>query len=116
MAKNRRFIGPLEKFSHRNGKSYTNDFSLLILRIMSIFQEISIYMVSEEIDFEISRSDLLLRLCDDWCSHHNFSLIFDFTRFRLGLLIGIFGIISQASNFPKLALQNCKSDMHTPLK
>ena len=28
---------------------------------------------------------------------------------------GIFGIIAQASDFPKLALQNCKSDMNTPL-
>ena len=72
------------------------------------------YMVWEEIDFEISRSDLLLRLCDDWCSHQNFSLTFDFTILRLGLQIGIFGIISQASDFPKLALRNCKSDMHTP--
>ena len=38
------------------------------------------YMVSKEIYFEISRNDLLLRLCDDWCSHQNLSLTFDFTR------------------------------------
>ena len=37
----------------------------------------------------------------------------DSTRLRLGLQIEIFGIIAQASDFPKLALQNCKSDMHT---
>ena len=73
------------------------------------------YMVSEEIDFEISRSDPLSRLCDDWCSYQNFSLTFDFTRLRLGLQIGIFGFIAQASDFLKLALQNCKSDMQTPL-
>ena len=73
-------------------------------------------MVSEEIDFEISRSDLLLRLCDDWCCHQNFSLIFDFTRLRLGLQIDIFRIIAQGSDFPEITLQNCKSDMTTPLK
>jgi hypothetical protein len=66
------------------------------------------YMVSEEIDFKILRSDLLLRLCDDWCSHQNFSLTIDFTRLRLGRKIGVFGIIVQGSDFPKLALQNCK--------
>jgi hypothetical protein len=42
-SQNRRFIGLLEKLSHRNRKSYTNDFSLLILRIISTFEEISIY-------------------------------------------------------------------------
>jgi hypothetical protein len=73
-------------------------------------------MVWEEIDFEIFRSDLMLRLCDDWCSHQNFSLTFDFTRLRLGLQIGIFGIIAQSSDFPEIALQNCKSDMTTPLR
>ena len=62
------------------------------------------YMVLEEIDFEISRSDLLLRLCDDWCSHQNFSLTFDFTRLRLGLQIGIFGIIAQSADFPEMTL------------
>jgi hypothetical protein len=59
-------------------------------------------MVSEEIDFEISRSDLLLRLCDDWCSNQNFSLTFDFTKLRLGQQIGIFGIIAQGSDFPEM--------------
>jgi hypothetical protein len=63
-------------------------------------------MVLEEIDFEISRSDLLLRLCDDWCSHQNFSLTFDSTRLRLGLQIGIIGIIAQGSDFPDMTLQN----------
>jgi hypothetical protein len=72
------------------------------------------YMVWEEIDFEILRSDLLLRLCDDWCIHKNLSLIFDFTRSRLGLQIGIFRIIAKSSYFPEQALQNCKSDMQTP--
>jgi hypothetical protein len=80
---------------------------------MSTFEQI--YMVSEEIDFEILRSDLLLRLCDDWCCHQNFSLIFDFTRLRLGLQIDIFGIIAQGSDFPEMTLQNCKSDTTTPL-
>jgi hypothetical protein len=41
-------------------------------------------------------------------------LAYDFTRWRIGLQIGIFGIIAKASDFPNLALQNCKSDMHTP--
>jgi hypothetical protein len=72
-------------------------------------------MVWEEIDFEIFRSDLLLRLCDDWCSHQNFSLTFDFTILRLGLQIGIFGIIAKSSDFPEIALQSCKSDTTTPL-
>ena len=44
-AKNRQFIGPLGKFIHRNEKPYTNDLSLLILRIMSTFEQISIYGV-----------------------------------------------------------------------
>jgi hypothetical protein len=70
-------------------------------------------MVWEEIEFEISRSDVLLRLCDNWCCHQTFSLTFDFTR--LGLQIGIFRIIAQGSDFPEIALQNCKSDMTTPL-
>jgi hypothetical protein len=74
------------------------------------------YMLWEEIDFEILRSYLLLRLCDEWCSHQILSLTFDFTRLRLGLQIGIFGIIAEASDFPKLALQNCKLDMNTPLR
>jgi hypothetical protein len=43
-------------------------------------------------------------------------LTFDFTRLRLGLQIGIFGIIVQGSDFPEIALQNCKSDMTTPLR
>jgi hypothetical protein len=68
---------------------------------------------------ENPRNDLLLRLCDDWCSHQNLCLIFDFRRLRLSL-IGIFGIIAQGSDFPEIALQNCKSDMtrhdHASLK
>jgi hypothetical protein len=67
-------------------------------------------MVSEEIDFEISRNDLLLRLCDDWCSHQNFSLTVDFTRLRLGLQIGIFGTIAQGSDFPEI---DCKIENQT---
>ena len=39
-------------------------------------------------------------------------LFFDFTRLRPGLQISIFEIISKASDFPKLVLQNCKSDMN----
>jgi hypothetical protein len=82
---------------------------------MSTFEQISIYGLGGD-RFEISRSDLLLRLCDDWCSHQNFSLTFDFTRLRLGLQIGIFGIIAEGSDFPEIALQNCKSDTTTPLR
>ena len=43
MAKNRRFIGPLEKFSHGNENRSPTSFSLLISRIISTFQQISIY-------------------------------------------------------------------------
>jgi hypothetical protein len=43
-------------------------------------------------------------------------LTFDFTRLRLGLQIGIFEIIAQGSDFPEMTLQNCKSDMTTPLR
>ena len=39
-----------------------------------------------------------------------------FARLRIDLQIGIFGIIAQDSDFPEIALQNCKSDMTTPLK
>ena len=63
-------------------------------------------MVWEERDFGISRSDLLLRLCDDWCSDQNFSLTFDFTRLGLSLQIGIFGIIAQGSDFAEMTLQH----------
>jgi hypothetical protein len=112
--KNRRFIGPLGKFSHRNEKLYTRDLSLLIIFVLCQLLNKFRYMVSEEIDFEISQSDLLSRLCDDRCSHQNFSLTFDFTRLRLGLQIGNFGIIAQGSCFPEIALQNCKSDMTPP--
>ena len=42
-------------------------------------------------------------------------MIFDFTSLKLGLQIGIFGIIAQGLEFPEIALQNCKSDMTTPL-
>jgi hypothetical protein len=80
---------------------------------MSTFEQISIYVLGED-RFEILRSDVVLRVCDDWCSHQNFSLTFDFTRLSLGLQIGIFGIIAQGSDFPEIALQNCKSDMTTP--
>jgi hypothetical protein len=38
-----------------------------------------------------------------------------FARLRIDLQIGIFEIISQSSDFPELTLQNCKSDMTTPL-
>jgi hypothetical protein len=43
MAKNRGFIGPLEKFSHENENRSPTSLSLLIPRIMSTFQQISIY-------------------------------------------------------------------------
>ena len=77
MAKNRWFIGPLEKFSHVNGnRSRTNLCFYGLCQLFSKFR----YTVWEEIDFEISRSDLLLRLCDDWCKRQNLSLTFDFTR------------------------------------
>jgi hypothetical protein len=39
-----------------------------------------------------------------------------FERLRIDLQIGIFGIIAQDSDFPEIALQNCKSDMTTPLR
>jgi hypothetical protein len=70
---------PLGKFSHRNKKTLTANLSLLIPRIMPTFKNFR-YIVWEEIDFEILRSDLMLRLCDDWCSHQNLSLTFDITR------------------------------------
>jgi hypothetical protein len=38
-----------------------------------------------------------------------------FARLRIDLQIGIFGIIAQDSDFLEIALQNCKSDMTTPL-
>jgi hypothetical protein len=38
-----------------------------------------------------------------------------FARLRIDLQIGIFGIIAQGSDFSEIALQNCKSDMTTPL-
>ena len=46
----------------------------------------------------------MLQIDDDLCSHQNLSLTFDFTRLRLGLQIGIFGIISQGSDCPELTL------------
>ena len=85
----------LALFSHQNKKFY------VLCQLLENFR----YMVWEEIDFEILRSDLLLRLCDDWCSHQNPSLTFDFIKLRLGLQIGIFEIIAQASDFPKLAFK-----------
>jgi hypothetical protein len=39
-----------------------------------------------------------------------------FARLKIDLQIGIFGIIAQDSDFPEIALQNCKSDMTTPLR
>jgi hypothetical protein len=38
-----------------------------------------------------------------------------FARLRIYIQIGIFVIIAQGSDFPEIALQNCKSDMTTPL-
>jgi hypothetical protein len=35
--------------------------------------------------------------------------------YKLDLQIGNFGIIAQGSDFPEIALQNCKSDMTTSL-
>ena len=40
---NRRFIGPLRKFSHRNVNRSPTNLSPLIQRIMSTFEQISIY-------------------------------------------------------------------------
>jgi hypothetical protein len=42
-AKNRQFIGPLGKLGHQNEKTLTANLSWLIPRIMSYFEEISIY-------------------------------------------------------------------------
>jgi hypothetical protein len=42
-AKNRQFIGPLGKLSHRKEKTLTANLNLLIPRIMSTFRTISIY-------------------------------------------------------------------------
>jgi hypothetical protein len=62
-------------------------------------------MVSKEIDFEISQSDLLLRLCDDWCRFH---------KIKARSTNWHFGIIAQGSDFPVMTLQNCKSDIYRP--
>jgi hypothetical protein len=43
-------------------------------------------------------------------------VLYFFARLRIDLQIGIFGIIAQDSDFPEMTLQNCKSDMTTPLK
>ena len=59
-------------------------------------------MVLEEIDFEISRSYLLLRLCHIVQGQTEI-LTLDFKRLRLGLQIGIFGIIARGSYFPEIA-------------
>jgi hypothetical protein len=42
-AKNRRFIGPLEKFSHQNLNRSPTNLSLLIPHIMSTFEQVLIY-------------------------------------------------------------------------
>jgi hypothetical protein len=42
-------------------------------------------------------------------------VLYFFARLRIDLQIDIFGIIAQDSDFPEIALQNCKSDMITPL-
>jgi hypothetical protein len=46
MAKNRRFIGSLEKFSHGNKNRSRTSLSLLIQPIMSTYQQILIYIWS----------------------------------------------------------------------
>jgi hypothetical protein len=80
MAKNRRFIGPLEKL--------VMEMKIALLQVLVCLFPVLCQLFNkfwEKIDFEILRSELMLRLCDDWCCHKNFSLTFDLTRLRLGL-------------------------------